>query len=1071
MELSFTAAAADSFSWSDSASSDTKLFFSLVSPTTRRRETRVDIGEMSGLGSPVVSSHARQRVASQCRESGEIHWAATSHISDVGGTDDAPTTSNFASVGRSLNSPTWIQVDDDLERCANTAFRVTFHGNRLVKHRTTVAEVGGVSFVVVDRFPSGHTDGVYHKSKKLWEQIPLGQARVYARTDAIIDNDMENTLTEACGHRSSPPMSSSLLPPSTYVLVASVVGLRKFGHWDDAPAAYTVQKEPPLTAIALDKVDGEPGQLTAFKWGGVRYWVIGCRKQHMVTRIDVPEEDVIAYANHSSSIMARSTGGGRDMEDSTATQSAELATLTLTQSMARVWRALLHDCIGNKERAAALHEVIAANAYSLCFDAMLSGWERLTAYHGGCTTVTPPALHGSALVEDGEALTEAQRSTVGLDSVSHRSEDAPADVPMLWFYAITADAPSDEKGWCLPVHEAYHLLNQFGLPVVGLSKETKVGSPEGETLRQTIMGRSSSAGAVLYGANEAGLVVRLWKCRSYPHMLERMAQESIVTHRLCGDALRTKLRKKMASLSRENRLCTKNWERDRLPFLLDYALWLHRERVITPLTDLAGLKSIRGSWLSWQRKYHSCVVALPQNGRLLSFGSTTREAAGTPGDGEEAAAGDSAGVPSDGASVSFCTDAVLFVGPQGCGKSTMARTLFSLLTEAGCTPRWLNQDEIGSRTAFLATACKAVESGCYTHLLLDKMNLDHRSRSDYADIGVHLSLAVAWIHSAGVEAMVDACYDRVLLRGANHLCFCPESGTNTSMSLASTHQNLHNSFSDAVTPVLGTVPSPPPSLPQTDGSATDASPYKGKLYSILEESVRRYQIPSNSPLLELEVTMDPLASVAAVWAMLQQKGCYDLPPLSSLHVEEAMRLAHAYEQLIGKLSARPAAVVLRGPPTSSILTRLTESTMWNGAPKAQQLQESIEVMLQDYRSYPDPVAVVQWSEQMGQVHEMQIRGVIWSSKVTLLCLRCTSAAATTSHDAETAARRPPSSAMQWRTSDHFAILAKTKKATHQYCEDLFQYTMATPDAPLHSSVLWLTEGALTVEMTIEFLLL
>lgn len=46
---------------------------------------------------------------------------------------------------------------------------------------------------------------------------------------------------------------------------------------------------------------------------------------------------------------------------------------------------------------------------------------------------------------------------------------------------------------------------------------------------------------------------------------------------------------------------------------------------------------------------------------------------------------------------------ILLAGPQGVGKSTAARALFSLLAHHGGEPHWLNQDELGTRKKYMAS--------------------------------------------------------------------------------------------------------------------------------------------------------------------------------------------------------------------------------------------------------------------------------------------------------------------------------------------------------------------------------
>ncbi|KAF8307199.1 hypothetical protein TcBrA4_0020730 [Trypanosoma cruzi] len=74
----------------------------------------------------------------------------------------------------------------------------------------------------------------------------------------------------------------------------------------------------------------------------------------------------------------------------------------------------------------------------------------------------------------------------------------------------------------------------FGRDVVTPQPAVELGTDEYAALRDGMARRLNCEGAVVYGCNEAGVVVRMWKQRSHAYAMERAAQEAIVTHRLCG---------------------------------------------------------------------------------------------------------------------------------------------------------------------------------------------------------------------------------------------------------------------------------------------------------------------------------------------------------------------------------------------------------------------------------------------------------------------------------------------------------------------------------------------------------
>ncbi|KAF8296974.1 hypothetical protein TcBrA4_0069000 [Trypanosoma cruzi] len=93
-------------------------------------------------------------------------------------------------------------------------------------------------------------------------------------------------------------------------------------------------------------------------------------------------------------------------------------------------------------------------------------------------------------------------------------------------------------------------LQSFGLDVVTPQPAVELGTDEYAALRDGMARRLNCEGAVVYGCNEAGVVVRMWKQRSHAYAMERAAQEAIVTHRLCGVALRSRLAGRLAGCQR-----------------------------------------------------------------------------------------------------------------------------------------------------------------------------------------------------------------------------------------------------------------------------------------------------------------------------------------------------------------------------------------------------------------------------------------------------------------------------------------------------------------------------------------
>ncbi|KAF8285823.1 hypothetical protein TcYC6_0032070 [Trypanosoma cruzi] len=136
-------------------------------------------------------------------------------------------------------------------------------------------------------------------------------------------------------------------------------------------------------------------------------------------------------------------------------------------------------------------------------------------------------------------------------------------------------------------------LQSFGLDVVTPQPAVELGTDEYAALRDGMARRLNCEGAVVNGCNEAGVVVRMWRQRSHAYAMERAAQEAIVTHRLCGVALRLRLACKLAGLPEEVRRCLGDWEAERLEYLVRFAAWLHVTGRQTARTDLGGLQDLR----------------------------------------------------------------------------------------------------------------------------------------------------------------------------------------------------------------------------------------------------------------------------------------------------------------------------------------------------------------------------------------------------------------------------------------------------------------------------------------------
>ena len=581
--------------------------------------------------------------------------------------------------------------------CANTSVRV-------VVDKVTV---GGVQFTFKDRSVSGLDDKVYESDPTVWEAVPRGDCVISVGDTAV----------------------------------AQVVGLRKFGY----PGAPYGSHSTVRQVVLIEKMNGECAHISAFVFGGVRYWVAGSKHVHIAWRVGHYDADIVAY------------GAQR---------------YTYALKVAAVWNRMLATEGVDAEWFFTMLEGMNATA---CAEAILSDSEHIVAY------------------------SEGEKDT-------------------LKFYAI-ADPRDSSVGLCAPPEMAKALFERCGLPTAAYSPTYMIDSAEYTAALDAVARRNNSEGVVAYGLDSLGLVVCMWKEKSYPYVMERVVREVVLGDRTISQ-IKRRVARRLADQDSAVRAYFAEWEAVRFPMLLTFAAWLRMTRVI-PARDSWAVQS---RWLTLQAEFLSAPTDVL------------------------AAAEASVAAALDGEA-----KVIVLVGLPGSGKSTLARGLVKMLSDAGHTPRWLNQDEADSNRQRYIGAIKSVMADpSVTHIILDKSNLDAGNRKDYTDLGLEPTLTVVFEHPDGLEATKAVCAQRFLSRGA-----------------------AHRSLRAAGTGAVG----------------------RDKFLGICDSMLARYQKMSLDDSFCLDILAPPEEMLAAVWLRLGLAGGADILDRATA----AVSFARLYEDTIASV--------------------------------------------------------------------------------------------------------------------------------------------------------------------------
>lgn len=310
----------------------------------------------------------------------------------------------------------------------------------------------------------------------------------------------------------------------------------------------------------------------------------------------------------------------------------------------------------------------------------------------------------------------------------------------LRFFAISFNGRSPD-GLCLAPEKAFELFKKCGLAVAKALPRVKYNSSEYVAQIDRVAKSSNFEGVVVYGSSEDGRVACVWKEKSYPYVMERIAREAITGRKMVGELLRVYLLKRLSTQPADLRAHFAEWEEKRLPYLVDFATYLLGKGAFN--SDNAS--QLRGKWLKLQKDFEATSEA---ERKLLAQRAESLIKKSAPSD----------------------RDVCMFVGPPGSGKSTLARGLQFLLKKVNfANALWINQDECGGkRNVYLEAIKKAMADAKNTHVILDKCNLDPQNRKDYDDLGFSPTVTFVFVHPEGTDELAELCVARAKNRGSAH---------------------------------------------------------------------------------------------------------------------------------------------------------------------------------------------------------------------------------------------------------------------------------------------------------------
>ena len=164
----------------------------------------------------------------------------------------------------------------------------------------------------------------------------------------------------------------------------------------------------------------------------------------------------------------------------------------------------------------------------------------------------------------------------------HIVEYADGEKDTLKFFAL-AEPKASTPSLCSTPEHARALFERCGLPTAAFSTKYTVGSSALAAALEAIARRNNSEGVVAYGLDSLGLVVYMWKEKSYPYVMERVVREAVIGDKTLAQ-IKRRVRARLDEQAADVRAYFTEWAAVRFPWLLTFAAWLRATRVI-PVRD------------------------------------------------------------------------------------------------------------------------------------------------------------------------------------------------------------------------------------------------------------------------------------------------------------------------------------------------------------------------------------------------------------------------------------------------------------------------------------------------------